>query len=60
MEKTMELKELTDKTLELFGVKSPEQLGSALLAACGDPDKLRSFTLHQFLPLVKERCMMKV
>ena len=27
----MELKELTDKTLELFGVTSPEQLGSALL-----------------------------
>lgn len=39
----MELKELTDKTLELFGVTSPEQLGAALLAACGDPDKLRTF-----------------
>ena len=39
----MELKELTDKTLELFGVTSPEQLGPALLAACGDPDKLRTF-----------------
>ena len=39
----MELKELTDKTLELFGVTSPEKLGSALLAACGDPDKLRTF-----------------
>jgi len=39
----MELKELTDRTLELFGVTAPEQLGPALLAACGDPDKLRSF-----------------
>lgn len=39
----MELKELTDKTLELFGVTSPEQLGAALLAACSDPDKLRTF-----------------
>ena len=39
----MELKELTDKTLELFGVTSPEQLGSALLTACGDAGKLRTF-----------------
>ena len=39
----MELKELTDKTLELFGVTSPEQLGAALLAACSDPYKLRMF-----------------
>lgn len=39
----MELKELTDRTKELFGVMSPEQLGPALLAACSDPDKLRSF-----------------
>ena len=39
----MELKELTDKTLELFGVTSPEQLGSALLAACNDPEKLSAF-----------------
>lgn len=39
----MELKELTDKTLELFGVTSPEQLGSALLAACKDPEKLSAF-----------------
>ena len=43
MEKIMELKELTDKTLELFGVTSPDLLGSALLAACNDPDKLRTF-----------------
>lgn len=39
----MELKELTDRTLELFGVTAPEQLGPALLAACGDPDKIRQF-----------------
>lgn len=39
----IELKELTDKTLKLFGVTAPEQLGPALLAACGDPEKLRQF-----------------
>lgn len=39
----MELKELTDRTIDLFGVTSPEELGDALLAACGNPDKLRSF-----------------
>ena len=39
----MELKELTDRTLELFGVTAPDQLGHALLPACGDLDKLRSF-----------------
>lgn len=39
----MELKELTDRTLELFGVTTPEQLGPLLLAACNNPDKLRSF-----------------
>ncbi len=39
----MELKELTDKTPELFGVTSPDLQGSALLAACSDPDKLRTF-----------------
>lgn len=39
----MELKELTDRTLELFGITAPDQLGHALLAACGDPDKLRQF-----------------
>ena len=37
----MELKELTDRTLELFGVTAPDQLGHALLPACGDLDKLR-------------------
>lgn len=39
----MELKELTDRTLELFGVTTPEQLGPALLTACSNPDKLRTF-----------------
>lgn len=39
----MELKELTDRTLELFGVSEPSQLGPALLATCGDTDKLRQF-----------------
>lgn len=39
----MELKQLTDRTLELFGVSEPSQLGPALFAACGDPDKLRQF-----------------
>ena len=39
----MELKELTDRTLELFRITSPEQLGPAVLAACSDPDKLRLF-----------------
>lgn len=39
----MELKELTDRTLELFGVTSPDQLGQALFTACRDPDKLRAF-----------------
>lgn len=42
-ETVLELKELTDRTLELFNVTSPDQLGPALIAACGDPDKLRSF-----------------
>ena len=39
----MELKELTEKTLELFCVQDPEQLGPALLEACGKPEKLRAF-----------------
>lgn len=39
----MELKELTDRTLELLDATSPDQLGVAILAACGDPDKLRPF-----------------
>jgi hypothetical protein len=47
MERSMELKELTDRTLELFGVTAPEQLGPALLPACGDLDKLRSFCFYK-------------
>lgn len=39
----IELKELTDKTLELFGVSEPSQLGSALLSACDDHGKLDAF-----------------
>ena len=39
----MELKEITDRTLELFGVSEPSQLGPSLLASCSDPEKLRSF-----------------
>lgn len=39
----MELKELTDRMLELFGVTSPEQLGPALLKACDDVHRLRTF-----------------
>ena len=39
----MELKELTDKTLELFGVLDPSQLGEAMLSACDDHDKLNAF-----------------
>jgi len=42
-ETDLELKELTDRTLKLFGVIAPEQLGPALLSACDDSDKLRSF-----------------
>ena len=33
------------ETLELFGVTSPEQLGSTL-PACGDPDKLRTLLYY--------------
>ena len=40
----MELKELTDKTIELFEVKSVEQLGQRLLEACKDTDKLEAFS----------------
>ena len=39
----MELKELTEKTLELFGVTKPEELGAALLKTCGDHTKLNAF-----------------
>ena len=39
----MELKELTEKTLELFEVKSVEQLGQQLLEVCKGTDKLEAF-----------------
>ena len=39
----MELKELTEKTLTLMEVENPDQLGPALLKACGDSEKLRAF-----------------
>ena len=39
----MELKELTDRTLELFGVTDPEQLGPALFTACRNNNKLFAF-----------------
>lgn len=40
----MELKELTDKTLELFEVKSVEQLGQQLLEVSKGTDKLEAFS----------------
>ena len=39
----MELKELTEKTFELFGVEQAGQLGQALLKACSNTDKLEAF-----------------
>lgn len=39
----MELKELTEKTFELFGVEQADQLGQALLKACDNTDKLEAF-----------------
>ena len=39
----MELKELTDRTFELFGVDSPDNLGSALLENISNTDKLKAF-----------------
>lgn len=39
----MELKELTDKTMALFEVASPDQLGNALFEACNDHNKLQAF-----------------
>ena len=39
----MELKELTDRTLELFGVDSPDNLGSALMENVSNTDKLKAF-----------------
>lgn len=39
----MELKELTDRTLELFGVDNPDNLGPALMESVGNTDKLKAF-----------------
>ena len=39
----MDLKELTDRTLELFGVDGTDDLGSALLRNISSTDKLKAF-----------------
>lgn len=39
----MELKELTDRTLELFGVEKPDNLGPALMESVSNTDKLKTF-----------------
>lgn len=39
----MDLKELTDRTFELFGVDNADDLGSALLESVNDTDKLKAF-----------------
>lgn len=39
----MELKQLIDSTLELFGVSNVSQLGKAVFDACNNPDKLHAF-----------------
>lgn len=39
----MELKDLTEKTISLFKVENPAQLGNALINACDDPKLLESF-----------------
>ena len=39
----MDLKELTDRTFELFGVDNADDLGSALLESVSDTDKLKAF-----------------
>lgn len=40
----IELKELTEKTLEIFNCQSVEDLGSALMASLEDEGKLQSFS----------------
>lgn len=40
----MELQELYKKTLELFECSSAEDLGTQLLTACSNPDKLTAFS----------------
>lgn len=39
----MELKELTEKTIDLFKVSNPEQLGPVLVTACNNHDVLEKF-----------------
>lgn len=39
----MELKELTELTMELFEVAEPSQLGDAIFKACGNIEKLHGF-----------------
>ena len=39
----MDLKELTDRTFELFGVENADDLGSALLENIDNTDKLKAF-----------------
>lgn len=39
----MELKELTDKTFELFGIDNPDTFGSALLENINNTDKINAF-----------------
>lgn len=39
----MELKELTDRTFEMFGVDDPDDLGSALMKNISSTDKLKAF-----------------
>ena len=43
MKNKIELKELTDSVIELFGITSPDKLGECLFSACADTDKLDSF-----------------
>lgn len=39
----MELKELTDRTLELFEIEDIKQLGDALLESCHKVERLQAF-----------------
>ena len=39
----MELKELSEKTIKLLGASSMDELGSKLMAACSDYEKLSAF-----------------
>lgn len=40
----MELKEMAEKTLELFGVLDIKDLGAAMLDSCNDHEKLEAFS----------------